>query len=107
MLFKRICLPTLLTVTMSAYATGPYSSKIDKLQVADLQNPYNTVFLLHDITDSPCTSTNAHNRFAVDEEIQFSTILAAVMADKSITISGTGTCNAANVETIGTVTVRP
>ena len=51
--------------TVNAATTGPYVAKIDYLQTTDVGDKHNTVFLLLDITDSPCTSTNQHNRFTI------------------------------------------
>ena len=103
-----ICVCVLLFGAISiASASGPYTSTIEKLQVTDVGSPFNTVFLTLDITDSPCSSTNSNNRFTVVNHAQLSTILAAVMANKSITITGTGTCNGGNVEEISALTVSP
>ncbi len=87
-------------VTIANADTGPYISKIKVLQVTDVGEPYNTVFLLMDITNSPCSNTNQSDRFAIKNNAQHSTILAAVMSNKEVTIYGEGVCNSANIETI-------
>ena len=88
-------------------ATGPYTATVERLQATDIGNPYNTVFLNLDITDSPCSSTNTHNRFTVTNETQLSAVLAALMANKTISIYGTGSCNFANVENVSAIVVKP
>lgn len=91
----------------NAAGTGPYVSKINYLQTTDMGDNYNTVFLLLDITDSPCASTNLHNRFTITNNLQHSTILSAVMANKEITIRGTGTCNSSDIEDISNIRIKP
>ena len=93
--------------TVNAATTGPYVAKIDYLQTTDVGDKHNTVFLLLDITDSPCASTNQHNRFTITNNVQHSTILSALMANKEITIHGTCTCNSSDIENIGNVRIRP
>jgi hypothetical protein len=100
----------IMLLLVSGYATGstgPYVSTIKKLQVNNIGNPYHTVHLTLDITDSPCSSTNEHNRFAILNAEQHSTILAALMAGKQITIYGRGTCNDADIEEISEIRLSP
>jgi len=97
----------LVLFSASALATGPYTSKIKTLQAVNIGSDYNTVHLELNVTDSPCSSTNSFNRFTIMNNIQHSTVLAAVMAGKTITIYGTGSCNAAGNESIGNVRVSP
>lgn len=92
---------------MASAQTGPYVSKIKQLQVTNVGSPYNTVFLEIDVTNSPCGSTNSNDRFTVTNEAQLSVILAAVMVDRQITITGTGSCNGAGVEDINSVVLKP
>lgn len=87
--------------------TGPFTATIDWLQIKDIGNPYNTVALNLDITNSPCANTNSGNRFEVLNNAQQSTVLAAVMANKEIKIFGTGTCNTANIEKISAIRIEP
>ena len=88
---------------ISGYAigsTGPYVSKIKTLQVNNIGNPYHTVHLTLNITDSPCSGTNQFNRFAILNAEQHSVILAALIAGKGISIYGNGACNSADIEEI-------
>ncbi len=97
---------TALVWASSVHATGPYTATIELLQATDIGNHHNTVFLNMNITDSPCSSTNTHDRFTITSEVQFSAVLAALMSGKSITIHGTGSCNASNIETISNVRIE-
>ena len=95
------------SVNLAFADTGPYTSKIKVLQVTDVGEPYNTVFLLMDIKNSPCGNTNQVDRFSIKNNAQHSTILAAVMSNKEITIYGEGICNSANIETIRNIRIKP
>ena len=86
-------------------ATGPYVSEINFIQATKMGHSYNTVHLKNNITNSPCTSTNQFNRFNITSEVQQSVILSALLSEKVITIYGTGSCNGANIETIGDVRI--
>lgn len=97
----------LFITSFPAEATGPYSGDVVKLQITSVGHPYNTVFISQDITDSNCGSTNAHNRFVINSDIHYSTILAAAMAGKPITVYADGVCNAVDIETITSVIVEP
>ena len=98
----------ILTGTSTSWATtGPYTSTIRQLQATSIGSHYNTVFLTIDITDSPCASTNTHNRFTVASNAQHSVILAAVMANKTIIVTGRGVCNSAGIEILNTVVIKP
>jgi len=78
------------------------------MQVVDIGNPFNTVHLVNNITDSPCSGTNQYNRFAIINNAQHSTILAALMANKEITIYGKdGPCNSADIEEISDLRIWP
>jgi hypothetical protein len=90
-----------------SWATGPYEAYVDRLQATDVGNPYNTVFLTLNITNSPCTSTNDYDRFTITSKVQYATLLAAVMANKKVRIFGTGVCNTADVEDISNVQIFP
>ena len=89
-----------------ASATGPYTSTIAKIQTTAIGSPYNTVWLTINVSDSPCSSTNVNNRFTIVNAEQQSTILAALMANKQITIYGTGTCSH-DIEAINAVQLAP
>ena len=108
-MIRKTALIALLLALLSVevFASGPYTTSIKKLQATDITSPYNTVFLNIDITESPCSSTNVHNRFAIVSNAQQSVILAAVLANKEITVTGLGTCNAADVEILNTVSISP
>jgi hypothetical protein len=95
------------SIVSNAWATGPYTARISTLQVTDVGSSFNNVFLQLDITNSPCASTNQHNRFTIRNNAQQSVVLAAVMADKPITIFGTGACNSGGNEEIQEVRVSP
>ncbi len=94
-------------VSTSVFATGPYTSKIKTLQATSIGHPYNSVHLELDVNNSPCSGTNSYNRFTITSNAQYSTILAALMAGKDITIYGTGACNTVNIETVGDVRISP
>ena len=92
---------------IAAAATGPYTATISLLQATDVSDPWNTVWLNFDVTNSPCANTNVLNRFAITSSAQHAVILAAVMANKTITIYGTGTCNAGGIESIQALQISP
>jgi len=94
-------------ISIAWATTGPYTSTIKHLQTTSIGSYYNTVFLTMDITDSPCSSTNSNDRFTITSNAQHSTILAALMGNKSITVTGTGACNAANIEILSSVVLKP
>ncbi len=77
---------------ISIASTGPYEATIKRIQATSIGNPYNTVYLNTLVSDSPCSSTNTHDRFTLANEVQYSMVLAAYMAGKSIKIYGTGEC---------------
>lgn len=107
---KQVCKsPALILLLASdiAAATGPYTSAIKVMQITSIDHPYNTVHLVIDVSDSPCTSTNQHDRFHVQNSLQHSGLLAALMAGKPVTIYGTGSCNSVGIETIGDVRIGP
>ena len=106
----RKAILVLFGVFLSCYAyasTGPYVSTINTLQVLDIGHSYTTVHLTKDVTDSPCSSTNQFNRFTITSNAQLSLILAALMANKTIRVYGTGACNSVNIENISDVRVSP
>ena len=86
---------------------GFYSSTIRHLQGEGLEDPYNSVRINLDVTDSPCSSTNSNDRFAISDPTQQSFALAALMANKEISIMSTGQCNAAGIETINYILIKP
>ncbi len=98
---------SLMVAAGSTLASGPYIAKIERLQATSVGHPYNTIFLAIDITDSPCSSTNSFNRFTITSDAQQSVILAALMADKTITLYGTGSCNGSDIETISNIRISP
>ncbi|MEW6995698.1 hypothetical protein AADZ84_15720 [Colwelliaceae bacterium MEBiC 14330] len=91
-------------VTKSVLASS-HEAHISKIQTTDIGNPYNTVWLNKDITDSPCSSTNEHNRYTLSTNVQHSTALAALMANKKITVAGTGTCKN-NIEIVSNIQLK-
>jgi len=110
MKFRVVLMLHILIISSSASAsqTGPFTSQIKQMQVKDVGNPYNTVHLVEDITTSPCASTNQFDRFTITNNVQHSTILAALMANKTITIYGKGApCNSANIEEISDIRISP
>lgn len=104
---KRIAWAAAALCSMSfaplAWATGPYEAYIDYVQTTDVGNPYNTVFLQMNISNSPCLSTNEHDRFTITTKVQQAALLAAVMGGKKVRIFGTGACNSADIEEISNV----
>jgi len=91
----------------TAHASGPYTSEIASVQVTELGLSTNTVFLKSDVTDSPCASTNQHNRFTIDTEEKQAVIFVAAAQNKPITIFGTGTCSGSGIEAISAVRFNP
>lgn len=106
---RKIAWATAGLFTMSfvptAWATGPYEAYIDYVQTTDVGNPYNTVFVQMNISNSPCSSTNEHDRFTITSKAQHAALLAAVMAGKKVKVFGTGICNSANIEDISNVQI--
>ena len=107
MKMRNLLATFLLTFVSTAAATGPYISKIKTLQVVNIGNSNTTVFLNLDITDSICSGTNRFDRFKILNDAQMSVILAAVMADKEITIYGTGGCGSGTNEEISSIRINP
>ena len=91
--------------SMSTLA-GSHNSLIKQLQGEGLEDPYNSIHLIKDVTDSPCTSTNESDRFAISNNVHQSLALAALIAGKKVYIGSTGQCNAANIETINFLTIK-
>lgn len=92
MLRKMTFLVLIIFTQISLASTGPYEAKVKRIQATDIGNPYNTIYLDVDVTDSPCGSTNVHNRFTLKNEAQYSMALSAFMGDIAVKIYGTGAC---------------
>lgn len=84
---------------------NPYESKIKFVQGEGIGDPYNTIHLDLDITNSPCQNTNDRDRFEVVNEVQQSVALAAIMSGRKVWVNSTGICNSANIETINSITI--
>ncbi|WP_444923457.1 hypothetical protein ACJJH9_16895 [Microbulbifer sp. DLAB2-AF] len=89
----------------TAAATTYTDLDIDKIQGEGISDPYNTIHVKNDITNSPCSSTDQIDRFAIVNEVQQSVALAALMAGKKITIDTTGSCNSANIEIVNYIMI--
>ena len=103
-LFTLLLILTILPISF-ALARDAYSGKILRIQSEGIGDPYNTLYLDRDVINSPCKSSNQNNRFTIVNNAQQSTALAALMADKSITIMTTGVCNAADIETLNYIMI--
>ncbi|AWF82823.1 hypothetical protein BTJ40_19490 [Microbulbifer sp. A4B17] len=91
-IFKLAIFGLFMASLNTSAATGPYTAHIKQIQATELGNPYNTIYLDLDITDSPCSSTNSLDRLTLYSEAQYSMALAAFMSDSQVTIYGTGEC---------------
>lgn len=87
-----------------ATASTTYPGKITRIQAEGDGEPYNTVYLNYDVTDSACTSTNSLNRFTLTSDFQKSVALAAMLADKNVTIATDGQCRS-NIEGINNIVI--
>lgn len=103
----RILILTIVIISASVHAARNYTSKVEAVQVEGLNDPYNSIHLVFDVTDSPCSSTNANDRFAISDSSHQAAALAAVVANKEIGLMPTGTCNAADIERINYILIRP
>ena len=103
---KRLTTALLFFLSQVSYATGPFAAKVELVQATSISNPFNTVYLDFDITDSPCESTNTHNRFTSANEVQYSMALAALLSNKIIQIFGTGQC-VNDIEQINNMRIFP
>ncbi len=106
MKFKSIIASGIVIFCANVNASGPYEASIKKIQTTSIGNPYNTVWLDLDITTSPCSSTNQHNRYTLTSNVQHSTVLAALMAGKKITIAGSDTC-INDIEQVSNIYIKP
>jgi len=102
---KSIIATLSLFISVSASAVT-YTSSIKQLQGEGLEDPFNSIHLELDITSSPCSSTNASNRFAISDNVHQSFALAALMAGKKVTLMPSGSCNSANIETINYIIIK-
>ena len=82
-----------------------YTAKISQIQAEGIGDTYNTLYLAYDVNDSPCSSSNAVNRFTIVNNAQQSVALAALMADKIVTVQTNGTCTG-NVEAINYIIIK-
>lgn len=103
-MMKLFCLLCLIMLCGSAWATGPYQAKVELIQANQIGSAFNTVFLELNISDSPCSSTNSADRFTLTNEVQYSTALSALLADKDVVIFGTGQC-VSNIEQISSIRI--
>jgi hypothetical protein len=103
---KRLLIFLFLMSSSVLAATGPYESKIKLIQATEMGNPYNTVWLQLNVTDSPCPSTNQYDRFTIANDVQESVLLAALMGGKTVKIYGAGTC-VGDVEQINHLQIFP
>ena len=104
--FKSILPAIIMLVPLTANAIT-YESSIKQLQAEGIDDPFNTVYLNIDVTISPCSSTNSEDRFAIVNNAQHSAVLAALMANKTITISPSGSCNSGDIEEVNYVIIKP
>ena len=102
---KKIILGVLLSSPVIAIA-GTHNAYIKTIQGEGLDDPYNSIHLDKDIQGSPCSSTNDSDRFAISNQVHQSLALAALMADKKVTIMPTGVCNDAQIETINFLNLK-
>ncbi|BDU39594.1 hypothetical protein [Vibrio nigripulchritudo] len=100
---KIILLLSLLLSTTAHSAS--WTANISKIQAEGIKDPYNVIYLKTDINSSACDKSNSQNRLTLVNEIQHSTALAALMANKVVTVQGSGVCNAAGLENINYVMI--
>ena len=94
----------LLGASTFSLSSTTYPGKITKIQAEGDGEPYNTVYLDFDVTNSPCSSTNDINRFTFTSEFQKSVALAAMLADKRVTIATDNLCKS-NIEGINNIVI--
>jgi hypothetical protein len=91
--------------TSSVSATTVSNTYITRIQAEGLEDPYNTLYMDADLSKSPCANTQARKRLAIVNETQHSTALAALLANKKVTVMGTDRCNSVGIETINFITI--
>ena len=91
-----------------ANAGGPYVSKVETVSIAAEGSAYTAVFLDLDITNSPCSSTNQHDRFTLISDGQISVVLLAVATDSDVTVYSNGVCDTgSNIEEASSIRIAP
>ncbi|MGR2701645.1 hypothetical protein [Vibrio campbellii] len=101
---KRLLLMLSLFLSATAHSAA-WTAKISKIQAEGIKDPYNVIYLKTDINNSACETSNNQNRLTLVNEVQHSTALAALMANKVVTVQGSGVCNAAGLENINYVMI--
>lgn len=88
----KIMLCSVLAFSFSVNA-GSYTGLIKQLQVEGIGEAHNTLYIDLDITDSPCASTNSLNRLTLKNNAQQSAAMAALIANKVVTLHTQGVCS--------------
>ena len=96
----------LLLAFSSASVSATYEFKIKKIQANEMGHTHLAIYPDQNITDSACEMSNTTDRFNMTSEVQYSAALAAVMADKTITLQTTGACNSGNLETVSYIMIH-
>ena len=103
-MYKTFFLTTCFMSSISM--AGTYNGDIKQVQSEGLDDPYNTIHLEMDVTDSPCSNSNDRDRFQIMNEIQHSAALAALIAGKEVEVNTNGRCNGGNIEEVNYITIR-
>jgi len=101
---KSLFLMLSLFLSATAHSTA-WEAKILKIQAEGIKDPFNVIYLATDINNSACERSNTENRLTLVNEVQHSTALAALMANKVVRVGGKGVCNTAGLENINFVTI--
>jgi len=92
--------------TDEGYVLRYPSVAITQLKGEGLNDPFNSIYIDFEIEHSPCSSTNEVNRFAISDHVHQTFALAALLANKKVTIQTTGLCNSKNIETINNIVIK-
>ncbi|AUI88252.1 hypothetical protein BS333_18070 [Vibrio azureus] len=96
---------TFITASCISFYSYSWTSEISKIQAEGIKDPYNAIYFKKPITDSACEKTNKENRMVLVNEVQHSTALAALMANKVVQVQGSGVCNGVGLEEINYVMI--
>ncbi len=102
---KKITTFVLFLLASPVAYSAVWEAPILKIQAEGINDPYNVIYLKTNITGSACQLSNTQNRLTLVNEIQHSTALAALMANKVVRVMGTGKCNAAGLEDVNYVMI--
>ncbi|HHC6471084.1 TPA: hypothetical protein ACN359_004508 [Vibrio parahaemolyticus] len=100
---NSILLMSLLVSTFTNAAT--WEAEISSIQAEGINDPYNVIYLKTDISNSACENSNREDRLTLVNEVQHSTALAALMANKVVKVMGTGICNTAGLENVNFIQI--